>query len=169
MKNVLFLIFLFCSSIFLGQDNALLGIDFGMTKSEIKKEFNSNKEAYKTIDLGGYYWRLYYQNNTYDSKGGMTTIKLTPRGGGLFGFPEHESKILFEALIKQLTLDGYTPEGVNIKSDNYFEFKINETYAFSNSEKMKNIYIGTPVIQGYVYLNLVIGRRLEEKSTKSVF
>lgn len=168
MKKTTLLVALFCSGFAVGQENAILGINFGMTKSEIKKEFNRNKEMYKNIDLGGYYWRFYYQNNTYSPTGGMTSIKLIPKGGGLYGLPEHESKIVFESLINQLTQDGYAPEGANIKSDNYFEFKPNETYTLGNIEKGKSVYVGTPVAGGNIYLNLVIGKLQKKKSKKSV-
>jgi len=68
MKNILFILFFVYSYSFSQNNNAILGINFGMKKSEIKKEFKSNKEKYTKIDLGGYLWRYYYQKNLFNVK-----------------------------------------------------------------------------------------------------
>lgn len=54
MKPLYFVIF-FSPQFFIGQQSALLGIDFGMTKTQVKKEINTNKKTYKKIRLGGYF------------------------------------------------------------------------------------------------------------------
>ena len=148
---------------------AFLDIEFGMNKNQIKKIINSDKDSYKSVPVGNYLWRYYHQNNVYDEKGGVVLIKLLPKGMGLSGFPEHTAKIVFEDLITMLTQQGYSVEDVNIKSDNYFEFKANETYTFKNKEKGKEVYIGTPVFFGEkILLNLVIGKYTETKVAAGV-
>ena len=144
-------------------NNAILGINFGMTKSEIKKEFKANKEQYKKIDLGGWLWRYYYQNNTYDNNGGMTFMKLVPVGGGMYGLPEADAKLVFKSLVRLLVAKGYENDNINTKGENYLEFVIGETYLMSNKEKGKNIYIGLPPSSTNVYLNLVIGKYSDPK------
>ena len=58
------------------------GLLYGMTKSQAKKEFYSNKEDYTNIDLGnGFIWRMYHQNFIYDN--GLAGILCTPKRGAL--------------------------------------------------------------------------------------
>ncbi|MDG1342147.1 MAG: hypothetical protein P8P72_03895 [Flavobacteriaceae bacterium] len=167
MKKLLLLLLLpiFCFS----QQNAFLGIDFGMTKDEIKKEIKLDREKYKSVPIGGYLWRYYYQNNTYDYKGGVKLVRLTPKGSGLFGLSEHAAKNVFSDLINTLIEQGYESMGSNIRSSNYLEFKISETYSFQSKVKGKNIFIGTPLFDGSIFLNLVIMPYSERvKSKESV-
>ena len=80
MKKLLLLL-MFIPLISFGQDsqNLILGLNTGMTKKEAIKEFKSNKDKYKKIILGSYYWRHYYQNNSYDSNGKLSMVRLIPR------------------------------------------------------------------------------------------
>ena len=151
-------VFLFLTTLVFSQnESAILGINFGMTKSETKKEYRSDKKKYKKINLGGYLWRYYYQNNTYNDYGGLTTIKLIPVGGGFYGLPETDARLVFKSLVRLLVSRGYEKDSINNKSNNYLEFKIGETYLMSNKKIGKNIYIGLPPISSNVYLNIVIG------------
>ncbi|GHC66550.1 hypothetical protein [Ulvibacter litoralis] len=159
MKKALILLsILFTVNSFSQKNNAILGINFGMTKSEVKKEFKLNKEKYTKIDLGGFLWRYYHQNNTYDENGHLTHIKLIPVGGGLYGLSETDARLVFKSLIELLVARDYKTENINTKSNNYLEFKIGETYLMSNKEIGKNIYIGLPPSSNNVYLNLVISK-----------
>tara|TARA_B110000046_G_scaffold36053_1_gene39493 strand:+ start:93 stop:614 length:522 start_codon:yes stop_codon:yes gene_type:complete len=161
MKKLL-MILMFVPLVSLGQNNsALLGMNFGMTKKEIKKEFKTNKKKYTKVLLGGYFWRHYYQNNSYDEKGGMTLMKLNPVGGGLYGLSEVQSRLVFKDLVRLLVAQGYKNDSINTKNKNPLEFVIGETYIFFHKEKGKNIYVGlppSPTTKGNIYLNLVIGR-----------
>ena len=162
MKNIIYiLVFLFTFSSFSQDDNVLFDIKFGMTKSEIKKIFKADKEKYTKIDLGGWLWRYYYQNNGYDENGGLTQIKLNPVGGGLYGLPITDSRVLFKALLRVLIKQGYTNDDININSDNPLEFTIGEVYILSNKEKNRNVYIGLPPMGNNVYMNLVIGKYVD--------
>ena len=170
MKKLL-LILLLIPFISFAQDlkennNAILGINFGMTKTEIKKEFKANKEQYTKIDLGGWLWRYYYQNNSYDSNGGVTFLKLVPVGGGMYGLPEADARVVFKSLVRLLVAQGYKNDNINTVGENSLEFIIGETYLMSNKEKGKNIYIGLPpsaTSSTNVYLNLVIGKYSDPK------
>jgi len=162
-KTLILLSILLTINSFSQNNNAILGINFGMTKSEIKKEFKSNKEKYTKIDLGGFLWRYYYQNNSYDKNGGLTFIKLIPVGGGLYGLPETDARLVFKSLVRLLVARGYKNDNINTKSDNYLEFKIGETYLMSNKEIGKNIYIGLPPSSSNVYLNIVVGKYSDPK------
>jgi hypothetical protein len=162
-KSLILLSFLVTISSFSQNNNAILGINFGMTKSEVKKEFKSNKKEYKKIDLGGYLWRYYYQNNSYDENGGLTFIKIIPVGGGLYGLPETDARLVFKSLVRMLVTRGYKNDNINTNSDNYLEFKIGETYIMSSEKIGKNIYIGLPPNSNNVYLNIVIGKYSDPK------
>ncbi len=84
LKALILLLFTIISTSGFSQDNvALLGIKFGMSKEEVRKEFNQNKQQYQNIDLGGYLWRLYPANNSYDNQGKLTFVKVSPKGGGM--------------------------------------------------------------------------------------
>ena len=79
MRKIYFLlVILYALNINSQDNNALFEIEFGMTKSQIKKVVKSDKDKYNSINLGGYLWRYYIQNNTYDKDGGLKLIKLTP-------------------------------------------------------------------------------------------
>ena len=110
MKPLYFVIF-FSPQFFIGQQSALLGIDFGMTKTQVKKEINTNKKTYKKIRLGGYFWRLYHQYNKYNVNVELTTIKLTPTDGGLYGLQLNEAKLVFDAAIRRFKEEGYEVAG----------------------------------------------------------
>ena len=162
MKNILIILgLLFSLSSFAQDDNVLFDIKFGMTKSEIKKIFKKDKEKYTKIDLGGWLWRYYYQNNGYDETGGLTQIKLNPVGGGLYGLRETDARIVFKALVRLLIKQGYTNDDINTNSDNSLEFKIAEVYILSNKEKNRNVYIGLPPYGDNVYVNCVIGKYVD--------
>ena len=166
MKKLLFVVLLIPFFSFGQNNNAIFGINFGMTKKEIKAEFKSDKNKYTKIDLGGYLWRYYYQNNSYDEKGGMTLMKLIPVGGGMYGLPETDSRLVFKSLVRLLVSQGYQNDNINTKNDNPLEFVIGETYLMSHKEKGRNIYIGLPPAAGTasnIYVNLVIGRYSDPK------
>ena len=141
MKKLILLLLLIPLISFGQNNNALLGINFGMTKKEVKAEFKSNKDKYTKIELGGYLWRYYYQNNTYDENGGMIMMKLIPVGGGLYGLPETDSRMVFKGLVRLLVAQGYENDNINTKSDNPLEFVSGETYLLSHKVKGRNIYI----------------------------
>ena len=52
-----------------GQSKSIFkGLEYGMTKSEAKKEFKKNKKDYTTVDIGnGFLFRIYQQNFLYDN------------------------------------------------------------------------------------------------------
>lgn len=146
----------------------LLGLKYGMTKSEAKSEFKKNKDKYTNITLGSYLWRHYHQNNEYDKDGGLTLVQAVPKGGGLFGLPKSEAKLVYNDLIRMLTAKGYEINDVNTKGGNYFEFSVGQTYLLKNIEKGLNVYIGTPASPtsaNNVYLQLVIGKYEDVEKT----
>lgn len=161
MKPLYFVIF-FSPQFFIGQQSALLGIDFGMTKTQVKKEINTNKKTYKKIRLGGYFWRLYHQNNRYNVNGELTTIKLTPTDGGLYGLELNEAKLVFDAAIRRFKEEGYEVAGNTSRTDDYFEYHTNETYFLAHTEKKKAVYIETLSAGANVYLNLEISKVKEK-------
>ena len=67
-----------------GQSKSIFkGLEYGMTKSEAKKEFKKNKKDYTTVDIGnGFLYRIYKQNFLYDN-GGLVGITLNPKGYAL--------------------------------------------------------------------------------------
>jgi hypothetical protein len=59
------------------------GLNYGMSKSEAKKEFKANKDIYTKIDLGdGVLYRIYQQNFIYD-KDKLVGITFNPKGKAL--------------------------------------------------------------------------------------
>ena len=169
MKNIIYtLALLFITQLSVGQDsqNLILGLNTGMTKKEAVKEVKSNKDKYKQITLGSYYWRHYHQNNTYDANGKLEQIKLNPVGGGMYGLPESEAKLVFRDLVRLLVSQGYKNDNIDTKSgDNYLQYAVGETYILSHKEKGKNIYIGTPASGSNIYLNIVIGKFTDVEET----
>ena len=144
-----------------GQDsqNLILGLNTGMTKKEAVKEFKSNKDKYKKITLGSYYWRHYYQNNSYDSNGKLSMVRLIPVGSGMTGLAVPQAKLVFKDLVRLLVTQGYKNDDIDTKSgDNYLQFAVGETYLLSHKEKGKNIYIGTGPFGSGVNFNIVIGK-----------
>ena len=160
MKKLLLLL-MFIPLMSFGQDsqNLILGLNTGMTKKEAVKEFKSNKDKYKKVTLGGYYWRHYYQNNTYDSNGKLQNVQLFPVGSGMLGLPLSQVKLVFKDLVRLLVSQGYKNDNIDTKSgDNYLQYATGETYVLTHKEKGKNIYIGTPATGNNIYLNIVIGK-----------
>jgi|TARA_B110000003_G_scaffold568_1_gene607 hypothetical protein len=160
MKKLLLLL-MFIPLISFGQDsqNLILGLNTGMTKKEAIKEFKSNKDKYKKITLGSYYWRHYYQNNSYDSNGKLSMVRLIPVGSGMTGLAVPQAKLVFKDLVRLLVAQGYKNDDIDTKSgDNYLQFAVGETYMLTSKEKGKNIYIGTPVFGSGVNFNIVIGK-----------
>ena len=160
MKKLIILL-LFIPMMSVGQDsqNLILGLNTGMTKKEAVKEVKSNKDKYKQITLGSYYWRHYHQNNSYDANGKLKLVKLNPVGGGVYGLPESQVKLVFRDLVRLLVSQGYENDDIDTKSgDNYLQYAAGETYILSHKEKGKNIYIGTPPYGNNIYLNIVIGK-----------
>jgi len=163
LKALTLLLFSLISISGFSQDDvALLGIKFGMNKEEVKKEFTKNKQQYQNIDLGGYLWRLYPVNNSYDNQGKLTLVKVSPKGGGM-GLSSIQAKLSYRALIKLLLDQGYRSDIMNSNNEGIPEFKIGETYLLVNEKLGKNMYIGTPLLGSSVYLNLVIGEYAEVK------
>ena len=64
-----------------GQSKSIFkGLEYGMTKSEAKKEFKKNKKDYTTVDIGnGFLFRIYQQNFLYDNEK-LVGITLNPKG-----------------------------------------------------------------------------------------
>lgn len=57
------------------------GLNFGMSKSEAKKEFKSNKSNYNNIDIGdGFVYRIYTQNLIYDDNKKLVGVVFNPKG-----------------------------------------------------------------------------------------
>ncbi len=165
MKKI-FILVLLIPLVSISQDsqNLILGLNTGMTKKEAVKEAKSNKDKYKQITLGSYYWRHYHQNNTYDANGKLQFVKLNPVGGGVYGLPESQVKLVFKDLVRLLVSQGYENDDIDTKSgDNYLEYASGETYILSHKEKGKNIYIGTPPYGKNIYLNIVIGKYEDAK------
>ena len=163
LKALILLLFTIISTSGFSQDNvALLGIKFGMSKEEVRKEFNQNKQQYQNIDLGGYLWRLYPANNSYDNQGKLTFVKVSPKGGGM-GLSTIQARLPYKALMKLLLDQGYKSDVMNSNNEGIPEFKIGETYLLVNENLGKNMYVGTPPYGSNVLLNLVIGKYAEVK------
>ena len=95
-----------------------------------------------------------------------TSMKLIPVGGGMYGLPETDSRLVFKSLVRLLVAQGYQNDNINTKNDNPLEFVIGETYLMSHKEKGRNIYIGLPPAAGTasnIYINLVIARYADPK------
>jgi len=59
------------------------GLEYGMTESEAKREFKSNKDTYKTVDLGNnFLYRIYKQNFVYDNDK-LVGVLISPKGSAL--------------------------------------------------------------------------------------
>jgi len=82
MKRITLLL-VFIISISVNGQTIFKGLEYGMSKSEAKKEFKKNKEAYTNVDIGGgFIYRIYQQNFIYDNKK-LVGIKFNPKGSAL--------------------------------------------------------------------------------------
>jgi len=79
MKNILFTIALLITTSIYSQ-SIYKGLEFGMSKSEAKKEFKANKSDYITVDLGNnFLYRIYQQNFIYDQNR-LVGVLFSPKG-----------------------------------------------------------------------------------------
>jgi hypothetical protein len=59
------------------------GLEYGMSKSDAKKEFKKNKDTYISVDTGsGFLYRIYQQNFIYDDNK-LVGVLFSPKGAGL--------------------------------------------------------------------------------------
>ena len=82
--RLLLLSLIFISNCF--SQSVYMGLEFGMSKSEAKKEFKKNKDDYKTIDIGnGVLYRINRHNFIYKNTK-LVAVALHPKGSAL-GMP----------------------------------------------------------------------------------
>ena len=141
MKNVMLIGALLASSMIYSQTGVKLigGLYSGMSKTEAKSEFKSNKDTYINVELGAFKYRIYQQNFKFD-KNGLIMVAMQPKGTGL-GTSISRGKSIFNDLLKFLTANGYQQEGMNTNSGNYFQFDVNGEYELVNEDKTKYIKI----------------------------
>lgn len=78
-KDILVLIAILFTSINYGQ-SIFKGLEYGMSKSDAKKEYKLNKQDYTTVDVGnGFLYRIYQQNFVFDENK-LVGVLLTPKG-----------------------------------------------------------------------------------------
>ena len=76
--RLLFIGIMLCS--FCYSQTIFKGFEYEMSRSEAKKEFKKNKEAYTSIDIGnGFLYRTYTKNFVYGNEK-LVGILLTPKG-----------------------------------------------------------------------------------------
>jgi hypothetical protein len=77
------LLYLFLALIFISSSysqSIYKGLNYGMSKSEAKKEFKKNKTNYTTIDIGNnFFYRIYRQNFIFDNNK-LVGIPINPKG-----------------------------------------------------------------------------------------
>ena len=164
LKTLILLLFILISTSGFSQDNvALLGIKFGMSKEEVRKEFNQNKQQYQNIDLGGYLWRMYPINNVYDNQGGLELVKLVPKGGGM-GLSPTQARLPFNALMKLLIDQGYVSDIMNNNNEGIPEFSVGENYVLKNKRLNKSMSVGLIPINNSIAVAFVIGKYADNKN-----
>ena len=144
MKSTFLLSFIFICLTINAQDKsniALGNITWGMTKSEIKKEFKKNKSLYTNYQLGNFFYRYYYQNNTYDKKGGVDYVRLTIKGGGMYGIPDAQARMVFKDLVTMIESTGFNVRGSKTVDSGGLEYTVGEVYSFESEEKNKIVHI----------------------------
>lgn len=150
---------------------ALGNIEWGMTRKEVKSEFKSNKGLYTSYQIGETLYRYYYQNNGYDDNGQLDYVRLTIKGGGMYGVSEVVARTAFKDLLSVLRSQGFKYDGFDDISA--VEFTRDELFEFHNEELDKTIYIALIGSQGNVFLNVGImryqGGKSEEAEDKKGF
>ena len=144
MKKSIFILFLIFTTSLSAQDKtniAIGNITWGMTKSNIKKEFKKNKKLYTNYQLGNFLYRYYYQNNTYDKNGGVDYVKLVPKGGGLYGLPDVQARMVFKDLVSMIESTGFNVKGSKTVDSGGLEYTVGEVYSFESLEKNKIVHI----------------------------
>tara|TARA_B100000795_G_scaffold23779_1_gene15906 strand:- start:32 stop:583 length:552 start_codon:yes stop_codon:yes gene_type:complete len=90
MKKIIFTLALLLATNIYSQ-SIYKGLEFGMSKSEAKKEFKANKSDYITVDLGnGFLYRIYQQNFIYDQNR-LVGVLFSPKGAA-FGISYERAK-----------------------------------------------------------------------------
>lgn len=90
MKRIIILL-VFLISLTANGQAIFKGLNYGMSKSEAKKEFKNNKDSYTNIDIGGgFVYRIYSQNFIYDNKK-LVGIVFNPKGS-MMGLGYEECK-----------------------------------------------------------------------------
>ena len=167
IKKVVLLIFLFSNYSF-SQDRtelAIGNIKWGMTKSEIKQEFKKNKTLYTNYKLGNYLYRYYYQNNTYDKNGGVNYVRLTIKGGGMYGVPDVQARLVFKDLVTMLQSTGFTIQNAKTVGAEGIEYTVGEVYSFESVEKDKTVHIALTPGGANTFVNVGV-ERFKSSQTK---
>ena len=83
MKHISILIGLILFSSIASGQSIYKGLTYEMSPDEAKQEYKSNKDDYKSIDLGnGFVYRTYRQNFEYQNNR-LVGLLLTPKGSAL--------------------------------------------------------------------------------------
>ena len=157
LKKVILIVALAASGAINAQ-KAYKGLEFGMTKAEATKEFKSNKAAYTTATIGSFNYRLYVQNNQFDSSGELISIVFVAKGGGMTGVLESEAKDRLRDLIRFMNANKYTSEGISLGSSEY-EYDKDGVYNWVSPDKKKIIQLTlmpNPSSTKFVYFSLWI-------------
>jgi hypothetical protein len=83
MKKITLLVIVLFVSLSLYSQSIYKGLEYGMTEDQAKDEFKSNKDTYKTVDLGNnFLYRIYRQNFVFE-KTSLVGVLFTPKGTAL--------------------------------------------------------------------------------------
>jgi hypothetical protein len=160
-KFILVSLICLSSTIFWGQTILVGNLSTAMSKNEAKLEITSNKALYKDLSIGSYRYKLYHQNNGFDSNGKLNSVKLNP-SGGVLGLDKITSRLLYEDLINFFIFKGFSSR---LSTQNPIEFEVGKVVTLESEVDERTIQIAVIPYGDKYILNLVIGR-FEKSSTE---
>ncbi len=139
MKKILnILLVLMITSTF--AQTAYKGLDFGMDKNQVKKEFKSNKKDYQNIIFAGHKFKIYKEAFKYDNQGKLAQILFNPKKGGMYGLDYTQALTIYQELNKMFLDDGYILDIENSKTG--INIKNNLITTYLDKDKNTSVYVG---------------------------
>ena len=137
MLNILLLLMI--TSTF-AQTQAYKGLDFGMDKNQVKKEFKANKKDYQNIKFAGHEFKIYKEAFVYDNQGKLAQVLFNLKKGGMYGINYTDALGIYQALNRMFLDDGYILDLENTKTGNSIKYNLITTYL--DKDNNTTVYVG---------------------------
>lgn len=140
MKKMLNILLVLMITSTFAQTQAYKGLNFGMDKNQVKKEFKANKKAYQNIIFAGNEFKIYKEAFVYDNNGKLAQIFFNLKKGGMYGIDYSDALVIYEVLNTMFLNDGHILDIENTKTGNSIKNNLITTY--QDKDKNTTIYLG---------------------------
>jgi len=140
MKKMLNILLVLMITSTFAQTQAYKGLNFGMDKNQVKKEFKANKKAYQNIIFAGNEFKIYKEAFVYDNNGKLAQIFFNLKKGGMYGIDYSDALVIYEVLNTMFLNDGHILDIENTKTGNSIKNNLITTY--EDKDKNTTIYVG---------------------------